>query len=345
MNKYLSEKKNCFIVAELSANHGGKLSTAVETVRAAKRAGADAIKLQTYTADTITLDVKNDYFKISQGTYWDNQYLYDLYKKASLPWKWHQKLFQVAKEEGLLCFSSPFDNSAVDFLEELGNPIYKVASFEVTDIPLIKYIAEKGKPIMISTGVANISDIELAIETCRSVGNNQITILKCTSSYPSLPEECNLITIKDVARRFDVEIGLSDHSLGLEVPVVAVSMGAKVIEKHFILNKNIDGPDSHFSLDENEFSKMVKAVRNAELILGNVDYRMTKSSKKSKEFSRSLFVVKDVRKHDIISKENVRSIRPSFGMHPKYFNEILGKKFIKDICKGEPLSKDDIELY
>ncbi|MEE9350213.1 MAG: pseudaminic acid synthase, partial [Flavobacteriaceae bacterium] len=235
----LSDK--CFIIAELSANHGGDLEIAKETVRAAKRAGADAIKLQTYTADTITIDVKSDLFKINQGTHWDGQYLYDLYKEAALPWEWHKPLFDLAKEEGLVCFSSPFDFTAVDFLEELNAPIYKIASFEITDIPLIKYVASKGKPIIISTGIATEEDIELAIKTCKDVGNTDITILKCTSAYPAKAADVNLLTMVDIAKRFNVNIGLSDHTLGIEAPVVATSLGAKVIEKHFILDKKIGG--------------------------------------------------------------------------------------------------------
>jgi len=331
------DKKSCFVIAELSANHGGDIEIAKETVRAAKRAGADAIKLQTYTADTITLKVDAPDFKISQGTHWDGQYLYDLYKEASLPWEWHKALFDLAKEEGLVCFSSPFDKTAVDFLEELGNPIYKVASFEITDIPLIEYIAKKGKPIIISTGIADLEDIKLAIDTCKKAGNDQITILKCTSAYPALAEDANLLTILDIAKRFDVDSGLSDHTLGFEAPMVAVALGAKVIEKHFILDKKIGGPDAHFSLDEKEFKEMVDSVRLAEKLLGKVDYKMTEKKKKSREFSRSLYVAEDVKKGDIITIENVRSVRPGFGMHPKYFKDILGKKINQNIKKGTPL--------
>ncbi|WP_378186038.1 pseudaminic acid synthase [Aquimarina sp. W85] len=330
----------CFIIAELSANHGGDINIAKETVRAAKRAGADAIKLQTYTADTITLDVKNDYFKISQDTAWDGQYLHDLYKEASLPWEWHEELYQVAEEEGLICFSSPFDKTAVDFLEELKTPIYKVASFEITDIPLIKYIASKKKPIIISTGIATLEDIELAIDTCKSEGNSDITILKCTSAYPASPEDANLLTIPDIIKRFGVNSGLSDHTMGIEAPVVAVCLGAKVIEKHFILDKKIGGADAHFSLDEKEFKKMVEAVRLAEVMLGKVDYEMTAKKQKSREFSRSLFISKDVKKGDLVTEKNVRSVRPGFGLHPKYYNEILGKKFTGDFDKGTPLIKE-----
>jgi pseudaminic acid synthase len=334
----------CFIIAELSANHGGELEIALETIRAAKRAGADAIKIQTYTADTITLNSKKDYFKINQGTHWDGQYLYDLYKEASLPWDWHTKIFEVAKEEGLVCFSSPFDNSAVDLLEELNTPIYKIASFEITDIPLIEYAASKGKPIILSTGIAEIEDIELAIETCKKAGNNDITILKCTSAYPADPKDANLLTIPDIKSRFGVKVGLSDHTMGIEGPVVAVVLGATVIEKHFILNKSIGGADAHFSLDEKEFTEMVNAVRKAEEMIGKVDYEMTDKKKKSRQFSRSLFIVEDVKKGELITKNNVRSIRPGFGLHPKYLEGILGKKINKDILKGEPLDFKHIEL-
>ena len=331
-------KKSCFIIAELSANHGGDIEVAKETIKAAKRAGADAIKLQTYTADTMTLDIKNKTFKISQGTHWDGQYLYDLYKEASLPWAWHKELYELAKDEGLVCFSSPFDITAVDFLETLNNPIYKIASFEITDIPLIEYIASKGKPIIISTGIAQIEDIKLAISTCKNAGNDNIAILKCTSAYPALDEDANLLTIPDIKERFDVEAGLSDHTLGIEAPVVAVTLGAKVIEKHFILDKEVGGPDAHFSLDEQEFSQMVKAIRTAETMMGKVNYEMTEKKKKSREFSRSLFIVENVKKGDLITHENVRSIRPGYGLHPKYLKELLGKTFNEDILRGTPLS-------
>lgn len=335
--------EKCFVIAELSANHGGKLSIAQETIRAAKRAGADAIKLQTYTADTITLDAKTDYFKINHGTAWDGQYFHDLYKDAALPWEWHQTLFDTAKEEGLYCFSSPFDKTAVDFLEELQAPIYKIASFEITDIPLIEYVASKGKPMIISTGIADIDDIELAIEACKRQGNNDITILKCTSAYPAAPEDADLVTIPDIAKRFGVASGLSDHTMGIEAAIVAVALGAKVIEKHFILDKAIGGPDAHFSLDEGEFKQMVDAVRLTEKMMGNVNYEMTPKKKKSREFSRSLFVVEDVHAGDVITEKNVRSIRPGYGMHPKYYNDILGKTFSESVVKGTPLQNDLIE--
>ena len=337
-------KKETFIIAELSANHNGDIKVAIETIRAAKRAGADAIKLQTYTADTLTIDCKNDYFKINHGTAWDGEYLYDLYNRAYTPWDWHSELFRVANEEGIICFSSPFDNSAVDLLEELKTPIYKIASFEIQDIPLISYAASKMKPMILSTGIAEIEDIELAIETCKKAGNNDITILKCTSAYPADPKDANLLTIPDIKSRFGVKVGLSDHTMGIEGPVVAVVLGATVIEKHFILNKSIGGADAHFSLDEKEFTEMVNAVRKAEEMIGKVDYEMTDKKKKSRQFSRSLFIVEDVKKGELITKNNVRSIRPGFGLHPKYLEGILGKKINKDILKGEPLDFKHIEL-
>ena len=327
-----------FIVAELSANHNGSLDIALETISAAKRAGADAIKLQTYTPETITLDSEKEDFVIRNGSIWDGQKYYDLYKKACTPWNWHKQLFEEAKKLGLICFSSPFDRTAVDFLEELNNPIYKVASFEITDIPLISYIASKGKPVIISTGIASINDIDLAIKACRDVGNHQIFLLKCVSSYPSPIEESNLVMVRDLAERYKVKTGLSDHTLGIIAPVVAVSQGAKIIEKHFILKKSLGGPDSTFSLDEKEFKKMVEAIRHTELALGKVDYSLSKKQKLSRNFARSLYISKDVKKNEIVTKKNVKSVRPGYGLHPKYYNEILGKKFVKDLEKGERMN-------
>ena len=332
-----------FLIAELSANHNGSLNTAIETIRAAKRAGADAIKLQTYTADTLTINSDRSDFIIKSNSIWDGQKYYSLYEQAHTPWEWHKELFRVAKEEGLICFSSPFDPTAVDLLEELDIPIYKIASFEITDIALIQYVASKGKPVIISTGIASLEDIELAVNTCRNAGNNQITLLKCTSSYPAPMEEANLVMIKDLAERFNVVSGLSDHTLGITAPVVAVTQGAKVIEKHFILDKSIGGPDASFSLDEHEFSLMVKAVRDAEAALGNIDYTLTEKQQAGKAFSRSLYVVKDVRKGQELTKENIKSIRPGYGMHPKYFNQVIGKKFNNDVKAGERLSFKLIE--
>src|SRR5690606_25591086 len=325
-----------FIIAELSANHNGSLETAVETIKAAKRAGADAIKLQTYTADTITIDSKKEDFKIG-GTIWEGQYLHDLYREAYTPWEWHETLFKAAAAEGLECFSSPFDPTAVDLLESLNTPAYKIASFEITDIPLIEYVASKGKPVIISTGIATQEDIELALDACRRVGNHDIALLKCTSSYPAPIEEANMVMVRDLADRFGVITGLSDHTMGHVVPIVATTYGAKIIEKHFILDRSIGGPDASFSMDENEFSEMVIAVRQAEKAIGTVDYNLTEKQKKGRDFSRSLYVDEDVKKGDLITKDNVRSIRPGFGMHPKYYHEVMSKKFVVDVNKGTPL--------
>jgi pseudaminic acid synthase len=323
-----------FIIAELSANHNGSLDTALETVRAAKRAGADCIKLQTYTADTITIDSKKSDF-IIDGTIWEGKNLYNLYQEAYTPWEWHAEIMKVAKEEGLICFSSPFDPTSVDFLESLNVPAYKIASFEITDIPLIEYVASKGKPVIISTGIATVEDIELAIDACHRMGNHNIALLKCTSSYPAPIEEANMIMVKDFSEKFGVISGLSDHTMGSTVPVVSTCFGAKIIEKHFILDHSIGGPDASFSMDEKEFSDMVQAVRSAEKAIGKVDYELTEKQQKGKDFSRSLYVVKDIKKGDIISKENVRSIRPGFGLHPKYYSDILGKVAIQDIERGD----------
>jgi pseudaminic acid synthase len=336
-------KNKVFIIAELSANHNGDLEIAIETIRAAKRAGADAIKLQTYTADTITLDCDNEDFIIKGGTLWDGKTLHGLYKEAFTPWEWHEELFRVAKEEGFVCFSSPFDFTAVDFLEQFDVPIYKIASFEITDIPLIEYTASKGKPMIMSTGIATYEDIQLAVDTCRAVGNNDITILKCTSAYPAPIEEANLIMMQQFAKDFDVKVGLSDHTLGITLPVAATMLGASVIEKHFILDKSIGGPDASFSLDEAEFTQMVKAVRGAQKAIGKVSYELTEKQKSGKQFSRSLYVSKDVNKGDVITKENVRSVRPGYGLHPKHLKDILGKIFKSDIEKGAAFSLDMIK--
>ena len=333
-----------FIVAELSANHNGSKDVALKTIRAAKRAGADAVKFQTYTADTITLDCQNEDFKIKQGTLWDGRYLYDLYQEAYTPWEWHRELYDVAKAEGLICFSSPFDKSAVDFLESLGNPIYKIASFEITDVDLIAYAARKGKPMVISTGIATEEDIRLAVDTCRSAGNNDITLLKCTSSYPAPIEEANLCMIADLANRFKVKVGLSDHTLGSIAGITAVSMGACMIEKHFILDRSIGGPDAFFSMNELEFSQMVKDIRTVESAIGQVNYEPTDKMKAGRAFSRSLYVAENMKKGEVITEINVRSVRPGYGLHPKYLPEILGKKVNRDIEKGTRFTLDYIDF-
>lgn len=328
---------NTFIIAELSANHNGSIELAKETIHAMKASGANAVKLQTYTADTITLDSDRDYFRINQGTVWDGNTLHSLYKQAYTPWEWHEELFRLIDSLGMIYLSSPFDFSAVDFLEELNVPMYKIASFEITDTNLIRYCAEKQKPIIISTGIAELVDIELAIETCKSVGNNKITLLKCTSAYPAPLNEMNLLTIADMKERFGCEVGLSDHTMDTIAPVVAVALGAKVIEKHFILDRKIGGPDSSFSLEPTEFKKMVEQIRETEKILGAISYELTAKGKKSREFSRSLFVAEDIATGEELNVKNIRSVRPGFGLHPKYLNEIIGKKAVKSLKKGEPL--------
>ncbi len=330
--------KNVFIVAELSANHGGSLNTAIQTVKAAKKAGADAIKLQTYTPDTMTINCNSKDFIVTGGSIWDGRTFYDLYMEAYTPWEWHQELFRVAKEEGIICFSTPFDKTAVDYLEKLDNPIYKIASFEITDIPLIKYIASMGKPVMLSTGIANEEDIQLAIKTIKNEGVKEIALLKCTSSYPAPLDQANLLMIQDFKKKFDVVPGLSDHTLGKIAPIVATTLGAKIIEKHFIIDKKIGGPDASFSLNVDEFSKMVKAVRQAELTIGKIDYSLSEKQKSSRAYSRSLYIVKDVKKGEILSKENVKSIRPGFGLHPNELNKVLGKKFNKNYKRGTRMS-------
>ncbi|MGB0933368.1 MAG: pseudaminic acid synthase [Lishizhenia sp.] len=338
-NYTIDKNSPVFIIAELSANHNGSIATAIETVRAAKRAGADCIKLQTYTADTITIDSRLDDFLI-KGTIWDGRNLYELYQEAYTPWEWHAEIMKVAKDEGLICFSSPFDPTSVDFLEELDAPAYKIASFEITDIPLIEYVASKGKPVIISTGIADMEDIELALDACKRMGNNDIALLKCTSSYPAPIEEANMCMVKNLAERYNLITGLSDHTMGSTVPVVATCFGAKIIEKHFILDHSIGGPDASFSMDETEFSEMVKAVREAEKAIGRVDYTLTEKQQAGKNFSRSLYVVKDIKAGEVITQMNVRSIRPGFGLHPKYLNEILGKTSNTNLEKGERIQLD-----
>ena len=341
-NKHDINNSSVFIIAELSANHNGSKEIAIETIKAAKRAGADAIKLQTYTADTITIDCHTDDFYINQGL-WKGKYLYDLYKDAYTPWEWHAELFEVAKKEGLICFSSPFDITAIDFLESLNNPIYKIASFEITDIQLIEYAAKKMKPMIMSTGIASLEDIQLAVDTCRKVGNNDITLLKCTSSYPAPIEEANLVMIKEMARHFNVKAGLSDHTIGSVVPITSVAMDASMIEKHFILDRSVGGPDASFSMDEKEFTEMVKAVREAEKAIGVINYNLTDKQKKGRDSCRSLYVVEDIKAGELFTEQNVRSIRPGYGLLPKYYPEILGKKSKIKLLKGTPLKWTDIQ--
>jgi len=339
----ISNEAPVFIIAELSANHGGKIEIAKETIKVAAQTGADAIKLQTYTADTITLDCNNDYFQIKQDTLWDGQTLHSLYTKAYMPWEWQSELKEYAESLGLICFSSPFDKTAVDFLESIDVPAYKIASFEITDIPLIEYVASKGKPIIISTGIAEKEDIQEAVDACHRMKNKDIILLKCTSAYPAPLEEANLLTIPDLAKSFGLISGFSDHTMGITSPVTAVALGAKVIEKHFILDRSIGGPDASFSLDVEQFSQMVSAVRDTEKLLGKVNYELTEKSKKSKEFSRSLFISQDVKEGEVLSEKNIRSVRPGFGMHPREYTKVLGKHFRAEYKKGSPLSWDKIK--
>lgn len=326
-----------FVIAEMSANHNHHFEVANETIKAAKKAGADAIKIQTYTADTLTLNCDKPDFQVGKGL-WEGETFYSLYQKAYTPWDWHEEIFRVAREEGLVCFSTPFDKTAVDLLESLDNPIYKIASFEITDIPLIKYIGSKHKPVILSTGIAMQEDIQLALDTLRSEGCNDITLLKCTSAYPAPIEDANLLTIPDMKQRFGVKAGLSDHTLGSTVPMAAVALGAEVIEKHFIIDRSIGCPDSEFSMEADEFKSMVEGIRNVEKALGEVKYPTDPSKIKGRTGCRSLYVAEDVKAGDVVTEKNVRSVRPGYGLHPKYLPEMLGKKFVKDCQMGERFS-------
>ncbi len=339
IGKFDLDTDGTFIIAEMSANHNGDLQTALDTIKAAKECGANAIKLQTYTADTITLNSKEDDFMIDGGTLWDGQNLYELYEKAHTPWKWHKELFEYARSIDIDIFSSPFDKSAVDFLEALNPSAYKIASFEITDYELIRYTASKGKTIIISTGIAYEQEIQDAVDICRSVGNNNIILLKCTSAYPAPLADANLLTIADLSKRFGVVSGFSDHTIGSTAPIIAVSHGAKVIEKHFILDKSIGGADCEFSMDAKDFKDMVKNIRDAELLLGRVDYSMNEQKQKSRKYSRSIYVSKDIKKGEKFTNLNLKSVRPGYGMHPKYLNEVLGTIATKDYSFGQRFEK------
>lgn len=331
-----------FIVAELSANHNHNLQTAIDTIEAAAEVGADAVKIQTYTPDTITLDCKKDDF-IIHGGLWDGYSYHDLYKEAYTPWEWHKQLFQAAKDAGILMFSSPFDRSAVDLLESLGNPIYKIASFEIMDTELIRYAASKGKPMMISTGIGTLEEIENAVEICREEGNEDITLLKCDSEYPAKTEDANLRMIPVLREKFGVNVGVSDHSHGSLVPTVAVALGATVVEKHFILDRNIGGPDAAFSMTKEEFAQMVKDIRSAEKTLGNITFELTEQVKKARKSGRSLYVAKSIRKGELITSENVRCVRPGLSLHPSHWNDIDGCIAKRSFEIGDRISLSDIE--
>jgi pseudaminic acid synthase len=324
-----------YIIAELSANHNGSLQVALDTIQAAKDIGANAVKLQTYTADTLTLNCDREDFVVSGGTLWDGKTLYELYEEAHTPWEWHAELFEFARSIDIDIFSSPFDKTAVDFLEQFNPSAYKIASFEITDYELVRYTASKGRPMIISTGIATIDEIQDAVDICRSEGNDQIALLKCTSAYPAPLEEANLSMIPNLAKTFGVVSGFSDHTYGSTAPVVAATLGAKIIEKHFILDKSIGGADAEFSLDKQEFAAMIQAVRDAEKLWGTVDYTLTEKKKQSRQFSRSLYVAADIKQGDVFSEKNIRSVRPGYGMHPKHLSDVLGKKATRDYQFGE----------
>jgi N-acetylneuraminate synthase len=329
-----------YCIAEVSANHNQDFETAVRIVQAAKDAGADAVKFQTYTPDTITIQSNRECFQVGGGTLWDGRSLYDLYKEAYTPWEWQPKLKKVADDLGMQCFSSAFDASAVDFLEAMNVPVHKVASFELVDLPLIQKMAATGKPLIMSTGMATIEEIQEAVTTARSAGANQIALLKCTSAYPAPADEMNLRTIPELARRFDVPVGLSDHTMGIAVPVAAVSLGACIIEKHLTLSRAVGGPDSAFSLEREEFKAMVEGVHTAEKALGSVHFGVSERESRSRVFRRSLFVVRDLKKGELFTSENVRSVRPGDGLHTRHLAEVLGKTAALDIVRGTPLSWD-----
>ena len=338
-NRLIGSGRPVYVIAEMSANHNRNFNKAVKIIKAAKEAGADAIKLQTYTPDTITIDCNEECFQI-KGTLWDGQTLYDLYKEAYTPWEWQPKLKKIANDLGMDLFSTPFDHTAVDFLAKMGVPVYKVASFELVDIPLLRRIAQTGKPIIMSTGMATLSEIDEAVSAIREAGGSQLALLKCTSAYPAPPDEMNLRTISHLAEAFGVPTGLSDHTLGIAVPVAAVALGACIIEKHFTLSRQDPGPDSAFSLEPHEFKEMVDAIRMAEKAIGEVNYEITEKEQASRVFRRSLFVVKDIKKGEKFTEENVRSIRPSHGLHTRYFEQVIGHKAKRSVQKGTPVSWD-----
>lgn len=334
-----------YCVAEVSANHHQNFEEAVQIIRAAQEAGADAIKLQTYTADTITIASDRECFQIGGGTLWDGRNLHDLYDQASMPWDWQPKLKQVANHLGLDFFSSAFDSTAVDFLEQMGVPAHKLASFELVDIQLIRKMAETGKPLIMSTGMASLEEIEEAVQVARQAGAREIVLLKCTSAYPAPPEEMNLRTIPELARRFDVLVGLSDHTMGIAVPVAAVALGACIIEKHLTLSRSTPGPDSAFSLEPKEFKAMVDAIRVAERALGEIHFGFSAKEKANRSLRRSLFVVQHMKQGEAFTPLNVRSIRPGNGLHTRHLNEVLGKRAARDIERGTPLSWELVSIH
>ncbi|MBL4911536.1 MAG: pseudaminic acid synthase [Alteromonadaceae bacterium] len=332
----ISNVSPCYIIAEMSANHGGDYDKAIEIIHAAKKAGANAVKLQTYTASTITLDSDKEDFRLPSDNPWEShKTLFSLYEKAYTPWSWHKGLFDEGKKIGIDIFSSPFDLSAVELLEDLDCPVYKIASPEITDIPLIKRVAQTGKPIILSTGLSTIEDIELAVTTLKENGCSQYAFLKCTTAYPAPPEDINLKTIPDISDRFNCISGISDHSLNNSIAIAAIALGAKIIEKHFVLDKNDNSVDAFFSLTPKEFKELVDDVRCVEKALGKVDYTISPASQKNMLARRSLYVAKNIKVGDIITSDNVVSVRPSFGLSPKHYETILGKIVIKNAQKGD----------
>jgi len=341
-NKFIGGNNPCYVIAEMSANHAGDFNRAKEIIYSAKESGADCIKIQTYTANTMTIDSDKEYFQIKQGI-WKGENLYNLYKKAYTPWEWQAQLKKEAEKIDLDFLSTPYDKTAVDFLERLGVYFYKIASFEITDIPLIKYIASKNKPIIMSTGMASLEEIEEAVNVVKSQNNNNLCLLKCSSAYPAIPDDMNLKTMKHLEETFDVVVGLSDHSLGSVSAITAVAMGAKVIEKHFCISRKIENPDSSFSMEPEEFKKMVEDIRAGERAIGKISYDISEKEKINKNFRRSIFVVKDIKKGEIFTENNIRVIRPAYGLPPKHFEEILGRKACKDIERGTPLEWNMID--
>ena len=337
----IGEGKPAYIIAEMSANHAGDISRAKEIIHAAKEAGADCIKIQTYTPDTLTIDCDNSYFHISDGT-WNGENLYQLYQKAYTPWEWQKELFEEAKKAEIDFFSTPFDNTSVDFLEEIGIGFYKIASFELVDIPLIEYVASKGKPIILSTGMATLAEIDEAVEAVKKRGNRNFALLRCASAYPAITDEMNLRTMQNMGDTFGVPYGLSDHSMGSVGAVTAVALGASIIEKHFCLDRAIENPDSTFSMNPMEFKQMVHDIRQAEKAIGSVKYGPSEQEKSSQIFRRSIFCVKNIKRGEKLTSENVRIIRPGYGISPKYYNDILGQTALIDIERGTPLKMEMI---
>lgn len=333
-----------YIIAEMSGNHAGSIERAKEIIRAAKESGADCIKIQTYTPDTITMDCDNEYFQIEQGT-WNGENLYQLYGKAYTPWEWQRELKEEADKVGIDFFSTPFDKTSVDFLEKIGVEFYKIASFELVDLPLIKYVAEKGKPIILSTGMSTFAEIQEAADTIQATGNEQFAFLRCASAYPAISDEMNLATMLDMGEKFEVPVGLSDHSMGGLAAVTAVAMGASIIEKHFCLSREIENPDSSFSMEPQEFAQMVQDIRQAEKAKGIVKYGVTTQEKSNHIFRKSIFVTKDIRAGEVFTEENVRVIRPGFGLHPREYENVLGKRALADIERGMPLKAFYVEDY